>query len=266
MQPVSLANCVTSAEFPQLPGFRRGKVRDAYDLPDGRTVMITTDRQSAFDKVLAAVPYKGQVLTQTARFWFEATSDICPNHVLEFPDPNVSVVKRLDMLPVEMVVRDYMTGSTETSIWPMYDKGARTMYGVDFPDGLTKNAKLPGTILTPTTKAAQGEHDAPTTPVEIVSTGLLPQETWDELARLSLALFARGREIAAKNGLILVDTKYEFGTDQDGTIVLADEVHTPDSSRFWIAESYDARMAAGSEPESLDKEFLRLWIAARCDP
>jgi len=266
MQPVFLANCVTEAEFSQLPGFRRGKVRDAYDLPDGRTVMITTDRQSAFDKVLAAVPYKGQVLTQTARFWFEATADICPNHVLDFPDPNVSVVKRLDMLPVEMVVRDYMTGSTETSIWPMYDKGARTMYGVNFADGLTKNAKLPGTILTPTTKAAQGEHDAPTTPDEILSTGLLPQATWNELARLSLALFARGREIAAKNGLILVDTKYEFGTDKNGTIVLADEVHTPDSSRFWIAESYDARMAAGSEPESLDKEFLRLWIAARCDP
>ena len=266
MQPVFLANCVTEAEFSQLPGFRRGKVRDAYDLPDGRTVMITTDRQSAFDKVLAAVPYKGQVLTQTARFWFEATADICPNHVLDFPDPNVSVVKRLDMLPVEMVVRDYMTGSTETSIWPMYDKGARTMYGVRFADGLTKNAKLPGTILTPTTKAAQGEHDAPTTPDEILSTGLLPQATWNELARLSLALFARGREIAAKNGLILVDTKYEFGTDKNGTIVLADEVHTPDSSRFWIAESYDARMAAGSEPESLDKEFLRLWIAARCDP
>jgi phosphoribosylaminoimidazole-succinocarboxamide synthase len=229
-------------------------------------VMITTDRQSAFDKVLAAVPYKGQVLTQTAQFWFDATADICPNHVLEFPDPNISVVKRLDMLPVEMVVRDYMTGSTETSIWPMYDKGARTMYGVDFPDSLTKNAKLPDTILTPTTKAEQGEHDAPTTPDEIVATGLLPQETWNELARLSLALFARGRELAAKNGLILVDTKYEFGCDENGTIVLADEVHTPDSSRFWIASSYETRMAAGSEPESLDKEFLRLWIAARCDP
>jgi len=266
MQSVSPDNCVTDAAFPNAPGFRRGKVRDAYDLPDGRTVMITTDRQSAFDKVLAAVPYKGQVLTQTARFWFEETSDICPNHVLEFPDPNVTIVKRLDMLPVEMVVRDYMTGSTETSIWPMYDKGARTMYGVEFPDGLTKNAKLPGTILTPTTKAEQGEHDAPTTPDEIFASGLLPQATWDELARFSLELFARGREIAAKNGLILVDTKYEFGTDEDGAIVLADEVHTPDSSRFWIAEAYESRMAEGSEPESLDKEFLRLWIAERCDP
>lgn len=266
MRSTSLENCVTKAEFPQLPGFRRGKVRDAYDLPDGRTVMITTDRQSAFDQVLAAVPYKGQVLTQTARFWFEATSDICPNHVLKFPDPNVMLVKRLNMLPVEMVVRDYMTGSTETSIWPMYDKGARTMYGVDFADGLTKNAKLRGTILTPTTKAAQGEHDAPTTAGEIVATGLLPQAMWDELARLSLALFARGREIAAKNGLILVDTKYEFGTAENGRVVLADEVHTPDSSRFWLAESYPARRAAGQEPESLDKEFLRLWIAERCDP
>jgi phosphoribosylaminoimidazole-succinocarboxamide synthase len=170
------------------------------------------------------------------------------------------------MLPVEMVVRDYITGSTETSIWPMYARGERVLYGIEFGDGLVKNARLPGTILTPTTKAAQGDHDAPITPAEIVAEGLLSQEMWDELARISLALFARGREVAARHGLILVDTKYEFGLDEEGRITLADEVHTPDSSRYWIASSYEARLIEGEEPESLDKEFLRLWVAARCDP
>lgn len=261
-----ISRCLTDAYFPNLPGFYQGKVRDSYDLPDGRRIMIATDRQSAFDQVLAAVPYKGQVLNQTARFWFEATKDICPNHVVSEPDPNVAVVRRLNMLPVEMVVRDYMTGSTDTSIWPMYQKGARVLYGVQFPDGLVKNQKLPNTVLTPTTKADKGEHDAPITPAEIVAKGLVTQKQWDQLARLSLALFARGREIAARNGLILVDTKYEFGVDADGRITLADEVHTPDSSRYWIAKSYADRMRAGLEPESLDKEFLRLWIRERCDP
>ena len=262
----ALENCLTCAEFPELPNFQRGKVRDSYDLPDGRRIMVATDRQSAFDIVLAAVPHKGQVLNETARFWFEKTGDICPNHVVDYPDPNVAIAKRLNMLPVEMVVRDYLTGSTETSIWPMYERGERIMYGHEFPDGLVKNQKLPGTILTPTTKADAGEHDAPITAVEIVEQGLLSQEVWDELAAKSLAIFARGREIAAANGLILVDTKYEFGVDENGRITLADEVHTPDSSRYWLADSYKVRMAAKENPESLDKEFLRLWISERCDP
>lgn len=261
-----LDGCLTDAHFPELPNFYRGKVRDAYDLDDGRRVMIATDRQSAFDKVLAAVPFKGQVLNETARFWFDNTTDIVPNHVLSYPDPNVIIAKRLTMLPVEMVVRDYLTGSTETSIWPMYEKGQRTMYGIDFPDGLVKNAKLPDTILTPTTKADQGDHDAPITAGEIVEKGLLSQHQWDELARLSLDLFARGREIAARHGLILVDTKYEFGIDDDGVIHIADEIHTPDSSRFWLADKYPVCLADGKNPESLDKEFLRLWVAERCDP
>ena len=261
-----IENCLTDAEFPELPGFSRGKVRDSYDLEDGRRILIATDRQSAFDQVLAAVPYKGQVLTQTARFWFEATKDLCPNHVIDYPDPNVSVVKRLKMLPVEMVVRAYLTGSTETSIWPMYQRGERVLYGHEFPDGLVKNQALPGVILTPTTKGEAGEHDRPITAGEIVAEGVLTQAQWDEVAERSLAVFARGREIAAKNGLILVDTKYEFGVDETGAVTLADEVHTPDSSRYWIADSYEARLAAGEEPESLDKEFLRLWITARCDP
>ena len=262
----ALANCLTDAEFPGLPNFQRGKVRDSYDLPDGLRVMVATDRQSAFDIVLAAVPYKGQVLNETARFWFEETRDICPNHVINYPDPNVAVARRLDMLPVEMVVRDYLTGSTETSIWPMYERGERHMYGHTFPDGLVKNQKLPGTILTPTTKAEVGGHDAPITATEIVKQGLLSQKVWDELAEKSLALFARGHEIATANGLVLVDTKYEFGVDENGRITIADEIHTPDSSRYWMADSYEAKMRAGENPESLDKEFLRLWISERCDP
>ncbi len=262
----AIPGVLTEAAFPELPNYYRGKVRENYDLADGRRILISTDRQSAFDQVLAAVPFKGQVLTQTARFWFEATADICPNHVIEYPDPNVVVGRRLDMLPIEMVVRDYLTGSTDTSIWSMYRAGGRHMYGLDFADGMVKNDRLPATILTPTTKAAVGGHDAPISPAEIVATGLLTQARWDELARLSLALFARGREIAARNGLILVDTKFEFGVDGDGRITLADEILTPDSSRYWQAVSYAGRHAGGDEPESLDKEFLRLWIAARCDP
>jgi len=261
-----LDNCLTEALFPELPGHQSGKVRESYDLPDGRRVMIATDRQSAFDHVLTAVPCKGQVLNQTAMFWFDQTQDICPNHIIEAPDPNIILVQRLDMLPVEVVVRDYMTGSTDTSIWPMYESGERVLYGHEFPDGLVKNQKLLGTILTPTTKAAQGEHDAPITTIEIVEQNLLSQDQWDKLAELSLAIFARGREIANDNGLILVDTKYEFGLDRDGHITLADEIHTPDSSRYWIADSYAGRLDAGDEPESLDKEFLRLWIRGICDP
>jgi len=228
--------------------------------------LISTDRQSAFDQVLAAVPYKGQVLTQTAKYWFDSTSDICPNHDISYPDPNVVMVKDLDMLPIEMVVRDYMTGSTETSIWPMYERGERTLYGHSFLDGLVKNQKLPTTIITPTTKAAQGDHDAPITEAEILETKLVTREQWNELSEKSLALFSRGRQLAEKNGLILVDTKYEFGIDENGIVTVADEIHTPDSSRFWIAESYNERLETGKNPESLDKEFLRLWIDAKCDP
>ena len=261
-----LSNCLTDATFSELPNHEKGKVRESYDLPDGRRIMIATDRQSAFDVILAAVPYKGQVLNQTAKFWFDQTEDICPNHLLDVPDPNVVIAKKLDMLPIEMIVRDYMTGSTETSIWPMYERGERMLYGHEFPDGLVKNQKLPATIITPTTKAAQGDHDAPITAVEIVEQGLLTQAQWDEVAEKSLALFAKGREISASNGLILVDTKYEFGVDTDGTITIADEIHTPDSSRFWISDSYEDRLSQCKEPASLDKEFLRLWVNGRCDP
>jgi phosphoribosylaminoimidazole-succinocarboxamide synthase len=261
-----LANVLVDATIQELPNHYRGKVRDNYDLPDGRRIIIATDRLSAFDRILTAIPCKGQVLTQIARFWFEATQDVCPNHVIEYPDPNVVVCRRVDILPVEIVVRDYLTGSTATSIWPMYRAGRRDMYGVRFPEGLRENQKLPSTILTPTTKASVGGHDEPLTPEEIVGRGLLTAGQWQTVSKLALALFARGRAIADERGLILVDTKYEFGVDAGGRILLADEIHTPDSSRYWMRDSYERRFAAGTPPESLDKDYVRRWVSERCDP
>jgi phosphoribosylaminoimidazole-succinocarboxamide synthase len=254
------------ATIPELPNHYRGKVRDNYDLPDGRRIIIATDRLSAFDRAIAAIPFKGQVLTQIARFWFDRTADFCPNHVIGYPDPNVLVCRRLDILPVEVVVRDYLAGTTATSVWSMYRAGKREIYGQRFPDGLRENQKLPQTIITPTTKARDGEHDEPITPAEIVERGLLTPAQWHEVSEKALALFARGREIAADRGLILVDTKYEFGLDRDRRIVLGDEIHTPDSSRYWFAASYPARFAAGEPPESFDKDFVRRWVSARVDP
>lgn len=254
------------ATIPELPNHYRGKVRDNYDLPDGRRIIIATDRLSAFDRAIAAIPFKGQVLTQIARFWFDRTADLCPNHVIFYPDPNVLVCRRLDILPVEVVVRDYLAGTTATSVWSMYRAGRRDIYGLHFPDGLRENEKLPQTILTPTTKARDGEHDEPITPADIMARGLLSAAQWQEVSEKALTLFARGRDIAAARGLILVDTKYEFGLDRDGRILLADEIHTPDSSRYWFAESYPGHFAAGEPPDSFDKDFLRRWVAARCDP
>jgi phosphoribosylaminoimidazole-succinocarboxamide synthase len=254
------------ATLPELPNHYRGKVRDNYDLPDGRRIIIATDRLSAFDLNIAAIPFKGQVLTQIARFWFDQTAELCPNHVIEYPDPNVLVCRRLDILPVEVVVRDYLAGTTATSIWSMYKAGHREIYGIRFPDGLRENEKLPHTIITPTTKARDGEHDAPITADQILTQGLLTEAQWREVSERALALFARGRDIAARRGLILVDTKYEFGLDPSGRIVLGDEIHTPDSSRYWFAETYPRRFAAGEPPDSFDKDFLRRWVAARCDP
>jgi len=254
------------ATIPELPNHYRGKVRDNYDLPDGRRILIATDRLSAFDRILTAIPCKGQVLTQTARFWFDATGDLCPNHVLEYPDPNVVVARHLEVLPVEIVVRGYLAGTTATSILTMYQAGQREMYGLRLPDGMRANQKLPAPVITPTTKAADGGHDAPLTPAEIVGRGLLRAAQWDEVSARALALFARGQAMAAARGLLLVDTKYEFGTDRDGRIVLADEIHTPDSSRYWFAASYAERFARGERPESFDKDFVRNWVVARCDP
>jgi len=257
---------LTDAVIPELPNHYRGKVRENYDLGDGRRIIIATDRLSAFDRVLTAVPLKGQVLTQIARFWFDRTGDICPNHVIGYPDPNVLLCRSLRIMPVEVVVRDYLAGTTSTSILSMYKAGRREMYGHRFADGLRANQKLPATIITPTSKAFDAGHDEELTATQIVDGGLLTAAQWDEVSARALALFARGREMAAARGLILADTKYEFGFDADGSIVLADEIHTPDSSRYWFAGSYPERFAAGAAPQSFDKDFVRSWVVARCDP
>jgi phosphoribosylaminoimidazole-succinocarboxamide synthase len=259
-------NILADATIPALPKHYKGKVRDNYDLPDGTRILIASDRISAFDKNLAAIPFKGQVLTQTARFWFEHTKDICPNHVIDYPDPNVVVCRRLKMLPVEMVVREYLAGTTSTSILSMYKKGERRMYGVNFPDGMKENQKLPQPIITPTTKGEQGSHDAPLTAEDIVRRGLLTPPQWQQVSSLALMLFARGRKVAQQRGLILVDTKYEFGFDENGRIVLADEIHTPDSSRYWMADTYPERFEKGEKPDNLDKDFIRNWVLSKCDP
>ncbi|HBM91369.1 MAG TPA: phosphoribosylaminoimidazolesuccinocarboxamide synthase [Rhodospirillaceae bacterium] len=261
-----LHDVLVDAEFSELPNFGRGKVRDHYDLSSNRRLLVTTDRQSAFDQVLAAVPFKGQVLTSVARFWFDETKDVVPNHVLEYPDPNVVLAKKIKMLPVEIVVRDYLTGSTSTAIWSLYDVGNRKPYGISLPDGMKKNQKLPSTIITPTTKGIMGEHDVPISAEEIIEQGILTQKQWNDIEKAAFGLFARGREITEKQGLILVDTKYEFGYDEEGQLTIADEIHTPDSSRYWIADTYEESFEKGEEPDSLDKEFLRLWISDRCDP
>lgn len=253
-----LNNCLLEAKFDRWANqYQKGKVRDIYLLEDKR-ILITTDRQSAFDHVLGAIPLKGQVLNKTAKYWFDQTADIVPNQVLDVPDPNVTVARELDMLLVEIVVRRYLTGSTDTSVWTNYNNGVRKFCGVDLPDGMIKNQKFDEAIITPTTKAE--DHDESISPQEIVERGLVDADRWAEVEKVALELFARGTELAAQRGLILVDTKYEMGLDPDGNLTVADEIHTPDSSRYWILDSYEDLHARGEEPESLDKEFLRLWL------
>ena len=261
-----LPPALTDAAIPGLPGYSRGKVRENYDLADGRRILVATDRLSAFDTILASIPCKGQVLTATARHWFEHTADLCPNWAEAYPDPNAVIGRRLDILPVEVVVRGYLAGTTSTSILTQYQAGARVLYGHRFPDGLRANQVLPRPVVTPTSKAEAGAHDAPLTEAEIITRKLLTGRQWEAVRGYALALFARGQALAAGRGLILADTKYEFGADPDGRIVLADEIHTPDSSRYWRAESYGERFEAGEKPESFDKDFVRNWVAARCDP
>ena len=239
------------------PDRRDGKVRVSYALPDERRLFVTTDRLSAFDRIIAGVPYKGQVLNQLAAWWFEHTADIVPNHLLSVPDPNVLIARSAAPLPVEVIVRGYITGVTSTSLWQQYADGARTIYGHRFPDGLRKNTPLPTALVTPTTKGAEGVHDVPLTVAEVAQRGLVDTRRWGEVVEAALLLFQRGQTIAAEAGLILADTKYEFGTAPDGTLLLIDEMHTPDSSRYWITDSYEQRLSAGDEPESLDKEVVR---------
>lgn len=263
---IDLTRNLPHARIDELPNPYFGKVRDCYDLPSGQRILISSDRISAFDRILAAIPFKGQVLTQTARYWFDHTADICPNHVISYPDPNVVIGQKLTILPVEIVVRGYLAGTTGTSVLTLYKKGQRQMYGHTLPDGLRDNQALPAPIITPTSKAFDGGHDEPLTAAEIVATGLLTQAQWDHIAAVSLALFQRGQDMAAARGLILVDTKYEFGTDAAGNILLADEIHTPDSSRYWLADGYAQAFNAGTRPPSFDKDVIRAWVAARCDP
>lgn len=251
---------------------RSGKVRDIYECGD-RLILIATDRLSAFDHILGLVPFKGQVLNQLSAFWFEQTRDIVNNHFVESPDPNVTVGRNCLPLPVEVVVRGFISGVTKTSLWYHYSLGARNIYGLDFPEGMAKNDPLPQPVITPTTKAQEGGHDELITAAEIIERGLVEEQLWESICEASLALFRRGQEISAEGGLLLVDTKYEFGLAEDGELLLIDEIHTPDSSRFWTASSYEkvkadhsqsqAKAPGSDEPENFDKEFVRLAYAAQ---
>ena len=257
-----LGNCLIETNLSQGEKFI-GKARDRYDLGD-RMVLIATDRQSAFDRVLAAIPFKGQALNLTSAWWFEQTRHIVPNQVLSIPDPNVTIAKKCTVFPIEFVVRGYITGSTNTSLWMVYQSGQRDYSGNDLPDGLMKNQKLPTNYLTPTTK--EEDHDRPISPDEIVSENWMTADDWEQCSRIAQELFAFGQAKAAERGLILVDTKYEMGRDETGEILLIDEIHTSDSSRYWIADSYQQRMLEGQEPDNVDREFLRLWFRENCNP
>ena len=258
----SLPNALAGVDLPFLGEKTHGKVRDIYTQAD-ELVLITTDRLSAFDHILGVVPYKGQVLNQLAAFWFEQTRTIIGNHLITVPDPNVTIARRCQPLPVEVVVRGYITGVTQTALWYRYSQGERTIYGLDFPDNLQKNDALPMPIITPTTKGSATGHDERITSAQVVAMGLATESQWAQICAAAVAIFQRGQAIARQAGLILVDTKYEFGVTPAGEVLLIDEVHTPDSSRFWLADSYAARHAAGQEPENFDKEFVRLYYAAQ---
>lgn len=250
-------------DFKNLGKKYKGKVRDVY-VQNDKVIMISTDRYSAFDRNLALIPCKGQVLTEISEFWFERTKDIIQNHVMDFPDPNVVVGKKCKVLPVEVVSRGYITGVTGTSLWTLYQKGQRDFGDFTLPDGMKKNQKLDNVVLTPTTKFEK--HDRPLSSKDIIDGGYMTKEQWEKVADISFKLFKRGQEVALQKGLILVDCKYEFGLTGEGEIMLIDEIHTPDSSRYWQADSYQDRINQGLEPENFDKEFLRLWFKDNCDP
>lgn len=244
-----------------LPGRNQGKVRDWYSLPDHKRLIVTTDRLSAFDRNLACIPYKGQVLNQLANWWFDRMSDIIPNANLSMPDPNAVVMTEVEPIMVEVIVRGYITGVTSTALWYRYELGEREIYGYTFPEGLKKNERLPEPIITPTTKGGESGHDERLTCAEVVDKGYLDRAAWDQISAAALAIFKRGQEIAEQAGMILVDTKYEFGRLPDRRILLIDEVHTPDSSRFWKADTYADRFIFGQEPDNYDKEFIRRYFA-----
>jgi phosphoribosylaminoimidazole-succinocarboxamide synthase len=254
---------IRETHFRNLGALKHGKVRDMYFQSD-RLILVPTDRHSSFDRIIAHIPNKGAVLNLSSAFWFKKTEDIIPNHVLDIPDPNVTVAKRVQPLAIEAVMRGYLTGTTSTSIWTRYQNGERQFGDLTLADGLKKNTKLPHPIFDPTTK--EGTHDRALSLAGLVAEGFVTQERLDEVKATALALFARGQQIAAEHGLILVDTKYEFGIDDNGAMLLIDEIHTPDSSRYWKLGSLEERAAKGEEPEYFDKEFLRLWFKDHCDP
>lgn len=261
----SLPNALESVELPFLGPRTQGKVRDLYTVGSGDEAMLVlaaSDRLSAFDRILGLVPCKGQVLTELSAFWFDETRELVPNALVELPDPNVTIARRCRTLPVEVVVRGYITGVTSTALWHRYSLGERTIYGIDFPNGLHKNDPLPAPVITPTTKASDGGHDERITSADVVRMGLATADEWEAVQAYALALFQRGQEVAARAGLLLVDTKYEFGVSPQGEVMVIDEIHTPDSSRFWRADTYPQRLTAGLEPENFDKEFVRLHHAA----
>jgi phosphoribosylaminoimidazole-succinocarboxamide synthase len=252
----NLSQAFHSADLP-LDNKVSGKVRDWFNLNDKERLIVTTDRLSAFDRVLTKIPFKGQVLNQLSAWWFEETKEIVQNHVIRIPDPNAMVVKQAKAFPIEVVVRGYITGVTATALWTRYELGEREIYGYTFPDGLLKNQKLEQAIITPTTKDGPTGHDERLTCAEVVDNGYLPQEIWEQTQKAALNIFAFGQQKANEAGLILVDTKYEFGFDENGQIMLIDEVHTPDSSRFWKLATYQERFYNGLEPENFDKESVR---------
>src|SRR5262249_36370180 len=237
-----------------------GKVRDNYTTADGKRIIVVTDRLSAFDVILGTIPFKGQVLNQLAAYWFEATARIAPNHVLAVPDPCVTIARECKPLPVEFVMRSYLTGVTTTSIWYAYERGARTFCGHALPEGMKKNQKLPRPMLTPSTKAEKGDHDESVSREELLRRGAISEADFEQAAAMCEKVFAFGVARARERGLILVDTKYEIGRDADGVLVFIDEIHTPDSSRYWYAEDYEARLSRGEEPRALDKEYVRRWL------
>jgi len=254
----AIPHALSRVDLPGLGPRIEGKVRDIY-VVDDRRILITTDRVSAFDRVLGLIPFKGQVLNQLSAWWFERTQDIIAHHMLAVPDPNVMIAREAQPLPVEVIVRGYITGVTSTSLWMLYSQGVKRPYGLDLPPGLCKNDPLPEPVITPTTKATGGAHDERLTSEEVVERGLVSPDLWEEIQKAALAIFQRGQEVARRAGLILVDTKYEFGLI-DGKPALIDEIHTPDSSRFWVAESYEQVRGTDQEPENFDKEFLRMWF------
>lgn len=258
----ALASAQATSHYPHGKK-HQGKVRDIYDCDDS-LVIVTTDRLSGFDRQLALIPYRGQVLNQLTLWWYDKVKNILPNPFIEAVAPNAMKVKKCQVFPLEFVVRRYITGSTDTALWTQYQKGVRHYCGHDFPEGLVKNQRLAQAIITPTTKAI--DHDQPISPQDIIAKGLMTKAQWQTASEKALAMFSLGEKLFDERGLILVDTKYELGLDPDGEMVVLDEVHTPDSSRIWKKQSYASQFSQGLEPDSFDKEFIRLWFKAHCDP